>query len=137
MAIETFSPSTTAPNSASYRQVVAPNYYRGSFANDDTDVHDFPVNTRGKSSMAVIVQTTGSSTFSVSIYGLHADWSTSAALTDVGVVPIALGMQVNSTNEFYQEANVNFPRALIRVQSGDTGDANDPTVTVFANLHSN
>ena len=135
MPNETFASSTEARNDDHYRQVITPLFLRGTFANDDTDNHDFYFEGHGKSIFTVAIATTGTSTLTVSIFGRHND-STGTQPPAAGVYSIgaflASATGSGSTSN-YQVVGDIFPYYMIRAQ-GPNDTVSGPTVTIFANL---
>ena len=129
MPVETFAPSTGSASQIHYRQAISPHYLRGTFA-EDTENHDFVADARGKGRLSVAVATTGTSTYLFSLYGMH---ESTATVGGVGVFPISTGLAVTSTG-FYETVNDPFPFYLLRVQTGTTGDAATPTLTIYGNF---
>ena len=130
MAIETASPSTLAPITHP-NQILAPVYLRGNFLSDDTDNHDFIVNARGKYHLSMLVSTTGTSTYTTTLYGSH---SSGAAVGDAGVVSLINSTTLVDGGVFNNSSGV-FPFYITRLQKGDTGeDGSALTVNVYINL---
>ena len=76
----------TNTNNLHYRQAISPDYYSGTFVINDTDNHDFVVDTKGKSVITVVMDvSTSDQTVTTTAYGMH---SSSATVGDTGVVAI-------------------------------------------------
>ena len=135
MPTESFASSSLAPVDIHYRQAISPNFLRGSFTHDTAN-HDFIADGRGKGRFSVCVDTTNTSSYSVTIYGRH-DNATDGP-TVLGVFTIgSFATPVTSTNSStggYETIADPFPFYLVRIQSSDTSVGSVGSVTCYVDF---
>ena len=113
-------------------QVISPAYLTGTFIINDTNDHDFKLDGRGKSKLAVFVENPGDQVLTVQVYGMH---SLTATVGDVGVKQIGGNFTVATTSNEYRTVGDPFPFYLVRVTSAGAASAS-PTCTCYFNFHS-
>jgi len=135
MTIETLSPDSTAPNNIRATQPAMPSFVRGTFLGDDTDNHDFIADGRGKGRLTVAFHTTGTSTYTISMYGQHSTGSTPGDDDNFFIGSFsAFSSGADTTAGGYETIADPFPFYMARIQKTDTADASAPTNTVYLNF---
>lgn len=129
VVVETVSP---LGEQVQYRQVISPNYLKGSFVIDDANNHDFKLDARGKSRMTVLVQNPGDQVLTAQVYGMH---SLTATVGDVGVKQIGGDFTVGTVSNEYRTVGDPFPYYLVRVTPAASA-TNTPSCTVYVDFHS-
>ena len=105
------------------------NFLSGSYANDDTDNHDFIVTVAGKARTTIHIRNGSDKVLTVQIYGAQdsaSDPGEATAVTIGGTFTVAA-----TTNEYETIADP-FPYYLIRIVSAS--GPNGATVVVYANI---
>ena len=131
----------TNTNNVHYRQAISPDYYSGTFVINDTDNHDFVVDTKGKSVITVVMDvSTSDQTVTTTAYGMH---SSSATVGDTGVVAIDGGAIDSGTTDGEDIDYLNivttgsaggiFPYYLFRCVAAGAATGS-PTATIYVNV---
>lgn len=133
MTVETLTPLSEQVH---YRQVIAPNYQKGSFVGNDTDNHDFKVAGKGKGRLTVAVHNATNKDLTVTVYGMH---EADGDVGDVGTFELGGpgngSFPVPESDDWgYDCLNDPFPWYLVRCKFDDTPDGE--TVTVYIDIQS-
>lgn len=135
MTIESLAPSTSAPNNIRDNQPQMPSFLTGTFTGDDTDFHDYIADGRGKGRLTVAFYTTGTSTYTVSVYGQHSSGTTAGGVGSFFIGSFAAySSGAGSTEGGYETIADPFPFYMARVQTSSTGDASGPVNTLYLNF---
>lgn len=136
MAVETLTASRNTI--VHYRQAISPDYYTGTFVIDDTDNHDFVMDTKGKNVITSALDvSTSDQTVTVTAYGMH---SGTATVGDAGVVAVDGGSFSTTDGEDIDYLNIIttastggvFPYYLFRCASAGAASGS-PTATIYIN----
>lgn len=134
MAVENLFPDSTSPNDIRSDQPFMPSFLRGTFAGDDTGNHDFIGDGRGKGRLTVAFHTTGTSTYTISIYGQHSTGSTPGDDDNFFIGSfVSTSSGPDSTAGGYETVADPFPFYMARIQKSDTLDQS-PTNAVYMNF---
>lgn len=123
--------ATLLSNSSLGQRPEQPVYYKDTFVADDTDNHDFRLDTKGKSASLIFVDNPSDQSVTISIYGCPDE---TAEIGDSDVKQIGSDLAVGTTSNGIISISEPWPFLLIRAKFAVTGDST--TVVIFYNSHS-
>ena len=135
MPVEDLFPSTLAPITIRDSQAIMPVFLRGTFTSDDTDTHDFVGDGRGKGRLSVSLHTTGTSTYSITVYGMHQSTATVGADGVFAITTFTVASTgADSSSLALSTITDPFPFYLASIIKSDTAETTNPTISVYMNF---